>query len=137
MSNPNAHAAHSGALKVFVVENHDDTRWMLTQLLSHWGHAVSSASTMHEALEALPQADPDVVVSDIGLPDGDGWQLMRELHLSHPVYAIAMSGYGMAADRERSAAAGFRHHLVKPMDLDKLEGLLGEAARERSALRGH
>lgn len=106
---------------------------MLGQLLAVMGHEVRSAASMHEALDQLPEANPDVLVSDIGLPDGDGWELMRRLELPHPVYAIAMSGYGMAEDREQSAAAGFRHHLVKPMDIEKLESLLDEAAREREA----
>jgi CheY-like chemotaxis protein len=118
-------------LRIFLVENHDDTRLILSQLLSLMGHEVRSAACMQEALDTLPGVAPDVLLSDIGLPDGDGWELMRRLHLQHPPYAIAMSGYGMEADRERSAAAGYRHHLVKPMDIDKLERLLAEAALER------
>lgn len=122
-------------LRVFVVENHDDSRLMLTMLLSSMGHQVQSAASMHEALGCLPQANPEVLVSDIGLPDGDGWELLRRVELPHEVYAIAMSGYGMAADRERSKAAGFRHHLVKPMDIEQLETLLAEASRERGKRR--
>ncbi|RZI98782.1 MAG: response regulator [Rubrivivax sp.] len=120
-------------MRVFIVENHDDTRNILSMLMSAMGHDVRSVGSMQEALEQLPKADADVLLSDIGLPDGDGWELMRRLHLDHPVYAIAMSGYGMAEDRERSLAAGFRYHLVKPMDIEKLEALLAEAAQERSA----
>ena len=130
MSPENSARAGAGALRVFVIENHDDTRQTLSQLLSMLGHEVRCASSMREALAALPEAEPDVVLSDIGLPDGDGWELMERAHLPLGVYAIAMSGYGMSADKERSAAAGFRHHLVKPMDLVKLEALLDEAARE-------
>jgi CheY-like chemotaxis protein len=118
-------------MRVFVVENHDDSRLMLTMLLSQMGHEVKSAASMQEALDTLPEADPEVLVSDIGLPDGDGWELLQRLHLPHEVYAIAMSGYGMSTDRERSKAAGYRHHLVKPMDIEQLELLLDEASRER------
>lgn len=118
-------------LRVFIVENNDDTRLTLSMLLRVMGHEVRSAATMQEALDKLPEADADVIVSDIGLPDGDGWEMLSRLRLPRPVYAIAMSGYGMAEDRERSQAAGFRHHLVKPMDIEKLETLLEEAARER------
>lgn len=125
--------ARGDPLRVFVVENHEDSRLMLTMLLTQLGHEVTSATSMHEALEALPEADPEVIVSDIGLPDGDGWELM--LQLPHAVYAIAMSGYGMASDRERSKEVGFRHHLVKPMDIEQLETLLEEASRERDAGR--
>jgi len=117
-------------LRVFVVENHDDSRLLLTMLLAQMGHEVTSAATMREALDTMAEADPEVLVSDIGLPDGDGWELLRRLRLPHEVYAIAMSGYGMASDRERSKAAGFRHHLVKPMDIEQLEQLLEEASRE-------
>jgi CheY-like chemotaxis protein len=126
------HSATNAPLRVFVVENHDDSRLMLTMLLSQMGHQVESAASMHEALMALPKADPDVLVSDIGLPDGDGWELLQQVQLPHEVYTIAMSGYGMASDRERSKAAGFRHHLVKPMDIEQLEDLLAEALRERA-----
>ncbi|RZJ07456.1 MAG: response regulator, partial [Rubrivivax sp.] len=118
-------------LRVFIVENNDDTRLTLSMLLRVMGHEVQSAATMNEALDQLPGADADVIVSDIGLPDGDGWEMLSRLHLPRPAYAIAMSGYGMQEDRERSFAVGFRHHLVKPMDIDKLESLLLEAARER------
>ncbi|WP_057298609.1 response regulator [Pelomonas sp. Root1217] len=125
--------SHPSRLRVFIVENHDDTRNTLSMLMVAMGHEVRSVSCMREALDQLPAADADVLVSDIGLPDGDGWELMQRLRLEHPLYAIAMSGYGMAEDRERSLAAGFRYHLVKPMDIEKLEALLAEAARERSA----
>jgi len=124
--------AQTERLRVFIVENNDDTRTILAQLLTAMGHDVRSAASMQEALDELPKAPPDVIVSDIGLPDGDGWELLQRLHLPRPAYAIAMSGYGMAEDRQRSAAAGFRHHLVKPMDIEKLEMLLAEASRERA-----
>lgn len=126
-------AEHSASerLRVFIVENNDDTRITLSQLLAVMGHEVRSASTMKEALAKLPHADADVIVSDIGLPDGDGWEMLQRLRLPRPAYAIAISGYGMDEDRARSLAVGFRHHLVKPMDIEKLENLLEEAARER------
>lgn len=128
-------SAQSRGLRIFIVEDNDDTRAMLSQLIQVMGYDVGSAGSVSEAIRKLPEADPDVIISDIGLPDGDGLDLMRQLPLSHPVYAIAMSGYGTLADRERSAAVGFRHHLVKPMDVDKLESLLAEASRECAAAR--
>lgn len=132
---PDAARAPARGLRVFLVENHDDTRTVLTQLLSEMGHEVRSAASMQEALEALPHADCELLLSDIGLPDGDGWQLLERAHLPAHVFAIAMSGYGMGADRQRSIAAGFRHHLVKPMDIEMLEKLLAEARRERDQRR--
>lgn len=119
-----------GSLHVFVVENHEDTRLSLCMLLEQLGHTVACAATMREALAALPTSGCDVLISDIGLPDGDGWELLRLADLPRPVYAVAMSGYGMNADREKSRAAGYRHHLVKPMALEEIEGVLVEATQE-------
>ena len=117
-------------LRVFVVENHADTREFLTFMLEELGHKVIVADTMSRALRDMPAANCDVLISDIGLPDGDGWQLLARLDLPKPVYAIAMSGFGMTSDRLRSKAVGYRHHLVKPMGLEQLEGILKDAAAE-------
>ena len=122
--NPYADVHPPHALRVFLVENHVDTRESLTMLLESIGHTVLSAETMAEALERLPHGDCDVLISDIGLPDGNGWELLRQVRLPRPIYAIAMSGYGMKADRERSLAAGYRHHLVKPMAPEQIERIL-------------
>lgn len=120
-------------MHIFVVENHADTLKWLSLYLEDLGHTVSSARSMHDALEALPSAECEVLISDIGLPDGDGWELLRRAELPHPVFAIAMSGFGMNADRGKSKAAGFRHHLLKPFQPDELETVLDEAAAELAA----
>jgi CheY-like chemotaxis protein len=120
------------ALSVFVVENHEDTRTLLRLMLEMLGHRVVSARSMREALERLPAADCDVLISDIGLPDGDGWELMRRLQLPRPIYAVAISGYGMSSDRARSRSVGYRHHLVKPYGVERLPEILEEAANECS-----
>jgi len=121
-------------LRIYVLENDTDSRNMLTMLLRSWGHAVDSASTMGEALAHLPSQRYDVLISDIGLPDGNGWQLMDKLRelgtLGNIGHAIAMSGYGMGSDLEKSRAAGYRHHLIKPMDIDHLDRLLLEIINE-------
>lgn len=119
-------------LRVFVVENHEDTRFLLRWLLEHGGHEVFEASTLGEALRTLPDTHSDVLLSDIGLPDGTGWDLIRSLARSRPPYAIAMSGYGRNEDVARSHQAGYRHHLVKPVEPEALERLLAEAAQELS-----
>lgn len=119
---------HPRPLRIFVVENHADTLKYLTMYLEQMGHEVESAKTMNEALDALPNADCDVLISDIGLPDGDGWELLERVKLPHPVYAIAMSGFGMNADHAKSKAVGYRHHLLKPMNPDELDTMLEEAA---------
>jgi two-component system CheB/CheR fusion protein len=119
-----------GGLRVFVVENHDDTRLLLCLLLEQMGHSVAAAATMREALQALATGGFDVLISDIGLPDGDGWELMRRLESRRPRYAIAMSGRGMAGDRARSHAVGYRHHLLKPTGPEQLAEILQGARRE-------
>ena len=117
-------------LRIFVVENHADTREFLVFMLEEFGHHVMVADTMAKALREVPASNADVLISDIGLPDGDGWELLGRLNLPRPIYAIAMSGFGMASDRARSKAVGFRHHLVKPMGLEELETILVQAANE-------
>lgn len=117
-------------LRIFLVENHADTLKYLRLYLEESGHVVQTARDMAEALAALPAADCEVLISDIGLPDGDGWELLRQAKFARPVYAIAMSGFGMNADKLKSRAAGYRHHLLKPFLPDELETMLAEAAAE-------
>jgi CheY-like chemotaxis protein len=129
----NAFVPRPGAkrpMRIFVVENHEDTRFLLCLLLEQLGHTVFSASSLGAALEAMPAAGCDVLISDIGLPDGSGWELMTRLGDDRPPYAIAMSGFGMSSDRQRSLNVGYRHHLLKPVEPNQLERLLDEAADE-------
>ena len=129
MSEP---AAPNRPLRIFVVENHEDTLTALTEYLTLMGHTVLSALTMEGALRALPPAHCDVLISDIGLPDGDGWELLRRARLEPHVYTIAMSGFGLNSDRAKSEAAGYRKHLLKPFLPDDLDIMLAEAAVERA-----
>ena len=99
-------------------------------MLEGLGYTVIVAASMANALRAAARSGCDVLISDIGLPDGDGWELLNRLNLPRPMYAIAMSGYGTVSDRNRSKAAGYRHHLVKPMELEQLESILSCAAEE-------
>jgi CheY-like chemotaxis protein len=117
-------------LRIFIVENHADTLLGMTMYLEQEGHTVLAARSVKEALAALAGAQFDVLLSDIGLPDGDGWELLRRARLPKSVYAIAMSGFGMNADRVRSRKAGYRQHLLKPFDPDELNCILAEAAQE-------
>ena len=120
----------SRALKIFVVENHDDTLVYLSGYLRSCGHQVDCARDMASALEGLEGRRIDVLISDIGLPDGDGWQLMEKVRQGGGAipFGIAMSGYSLPADIEKSHRAGYRHHLVKPFVPDDLDVLLREAA---------
>ncbi len=120
----------SKPLRIFVVENHRDTLEYLQMYLEMFGHTVLTADSMTKALAALPGADCDVLISDIGLSDGDGWRLMHHLQLPRPIYAIAMSGFGMGADQLKSQEAGYRRHLLKPIHPEQLDAALAEAGRE-------
>lgn len=119
-------------MRIFVVENHGDTLDCLAFYLQEIGHTVESACSMAEALEKIPAANCDVLMSDIGLPDGDGWELLQNLGKNRPHYAVAMSGFGRTSDRLKSKAAGYRHHLLKPVTPDQVDQLLEEARQEKS-----
>lgn len=122
--------APRGTLRIFLVENHADTLKYTKMYLEQMGHAVQSARTIAEALDLIPEVNADVLISDIGLPDGDGWELLEKAGRAAPKYAIAMSGFGMYADRSRSLAVGYRHHLLKPFPPEDLDAILMEAAGE-------
>ena len=132
-STPTASPGSRATLRIFIVENHDDTRFLLGLLLEQLGHSVQAVATVSDALDAAGSGDFDVLISDIGLPDGNGWELLTSLGDRAPPYAIAMSGFGMASDRQKSLAAGYRHHLLKPVEPNQLEQLLDEAASEIGA----
>ena len=117
-------------MRIFILENHADTLECFRVYLQSLGHEVFSATTLNEALEKLPKTKCDVLFSDIGLPDGTGWDLVAELKDSIPKYAVAMSGFGMVEDRAKSLATGFRHHLLKPVSPETVEKLLCEAEAE-------
>ncbi len=119
-------------LKIVVVENHDDIRFYLSKYLEQQGHEVESAADMQSALGLLAQGTPDVLISDIGLPDGDGWELLSAL--DPKPFAIAISGFGSSDDFQRSEKVGYRHHLTKPFLPEDLDVLLAEAIRERASL---
>ena len=122
-----------GSLSVFLVENHDDTVRYMQLYLEQLGYQVSVAADMATALREIPNSHCDVLISDIGLPDGDGWQLMEKLRSHRPLFAIAMSGYGTSDDQRKSRAAGYDHHLVKPFIPDALLALLTEAEKAKES----
>ena len=120
-------SAASRSLCILLVENHSDTLRWLTLYLEELGHKVIGVRTLAEARSALARNLCEVLISDIGLPDGTGWELLEEAKLSRPIFAIAMSGFGMNADNARSRQAGYRHHLLKPFKIAELDKFLKEA----------
>ncbi len=120
------------ALRLLVVEDHEATRTVLTRLLTRNGHRVTAASTVREALVCFDAERFDAVVSDLGLPDGSGLDLMRELQRRRPIPGIALSGYGMEDDVRQTKEAGFFAHLVKPVNIGQLRQLLAQVAAPRA-----
>jgi PAS domain S-box-containing protein len=116
---PPAHQAVANGRRILVVEDDHDNAMAIADMLSVHGHAVTLAGSVHEAL-AHSREGFDVVVSDIGLPDGTGRDLIRQLNANGTVRGIALTGYGSARDLARDTEAGFSRHLTKPVDPDDL-----------------
>jgi len=119
--------AERKTMRVLLVEDHEDTNRSLTQLLRRRGYHVQPANSVESALKAAADERFDVLISDIGLPDGSGIDLMEQLRRDHPLFGIALTGFGMEDDLRRSRAVGFQHHLVKPVDLNRLDALIQQA----------
>src|SRR5262249_5116684 len=111
-------------MRILLVEDHEDTNRSLTNLLVRRGYHVQSALTFQSALDISEKEEFDVLVSDLALPDGNGIDLMRKLSSKQPLFGIALTGFGMEADIRRSRDVGVQHHLVKPIDLNKLDALI-------------
>lgn len=113
--------------RILLVEDHEPTLAILARLLRRAGHEVSTANSVGAAIEASSAGKFDVVVSDLGLPDGSGIDLIVRLRTDDPeLQGIALSGYGMEEDLLRSREAGFVAHLVKPVNFDQLVQALRE-----------
>lgn len=110
---------------ILLVDDHRDTLSVLSRLLAARGHTVTTATSCAEATKALNDKT-QLIVSDVGLPDGTGYELIAKVRESTQVPAIAMSGFGMESDIEESRAAGFQAHLTKPVDLPRLLQLIQE-----------
>src|SRR5205085_12442667 len=115
-------------MRILLVEDHEDTNRSLTNLLRRRGYHVQSALNFQSALDLGAKEQFDVLISDLALPDGSGIDLMQKLYSKQPVLGIALTGFGMEDDIRKSYAAGFKHHLVKPIDLNKLDSLIQESA---------
>jgi CheY-like chemotaxis protein len=120
-------------LSILLVEDHPDTAHIMAKLLRAHGHRVRSAASVREALTAAAAEPFDLLISDIGLPDGTGQQLMAELHKRRggggDIQGIALSGFGSEEDIRKSKAAGFAEHLVKPIDFGRLTKVIAEIAK--------
>jgi CheY-like chemotaxis protein len=121
------------SLRIFVVEDHAETARGLAMYLRSTGHEVHVALDVRSARQLSTEIDYDILLCDIGLPDGNGWDLLEELQARRPIKAIAMSGYNTDADRARSKAAGFAEHLAKPLTPDELDNAFTRAMADGAA----
>jgi PAS domain S-box-containing protein len=121
---PAAAPGQESGLRILFVEDHRDTRLSMEMLLRRQNHSVAAASTAQEALELASREKFDVVLSDLGLPDMSGIELMQQLRDRFGLRGVALTGFGMEEDVVRSRAAGFTHHITKPIRLDQLRRVL-------------
>jgi PAS domain S-box-containing protein len=108
-------------LHVLLVEDDDDSRKLIGTMLKRYGARVTSTKTAKEALSVFDGELPDLLISDIGMPDEDGYELIRKLRSAPPdrgglIPAIALTGYASRKDRERALAAGYQQHMAKPVE---------------------
>jgi PAS domain S-box-containing protein len=120
-------------VRILLVEDHNDTADQLVRLLQRDGHSVTRAGDVREARRHLDEACPDgscafdLLVSDLGLPDGSGHDIMREVASRFSMPGIALSGYGMKEDVDASLSAGFCRHITKPVDWAELRAAIDAA----------
>ncbi len=122
-------ASPPGCRRVLVVDDNVDAAEMLGEMLSLAGHVVSVKNDPITALETVQEFQPDVAVLDIGLPGMTGYELaerLRDTASCQSCRLVALTGYGQEQDRRRSARAGFDHHLVKPVDFERLMNILDQ-----------
>ena len=116
-------------LRILLVDDHLDTCAALERLLARRGHRIVAVHDVRSALETALQETFDLVISDVGLPDGTGMELMGRLREARPQRGIAISGFGMNGDLEKSLKAGFSAHLTKALNIEKLEAAIERAMK--------
>jgi PAS domain S-box-containing protein len=115
-------------LRILLVEDHRDTRHALSRLLTHFGHQTLVANNIRSALEVMASQSFDVLLCDVGLPDGSGYEVISQAKRKGAVKAVAITGFGTDEDIRRSKEAGSDFHLVKPVDFDELRAVLNQVA---------
>jgi signal transduction histidine kinase/CheY-like chemotaxis protein len=134
VSEPMPHA--SAPRSILIVEDNDDAREMLRQVLAMQGHRVCEAAYGEAGVQLAAQLQPDVAILDIGLPDIDGYEVARRIRAqsTRPVALIALTGYGQPEDQRRARDAGFDVHLVKPVSVERLDAAIASLVFSSPAL---
>jgi PAS domain S-box-containing protein len=125
-------AEPAASARVLLVEDNVDAADALAMLLEILGHEVQVVHDGVAALDAVQARTPDVMLVDIGLPGIDGFEVARRVRAipsCQHVTLVALTGYGRSEDKERTRAAGFDHHLTKPVEIDALQGLVATLAK--------
>jgi signal transduction histidine kinase/CheY-like chemotaxis protein len=120
-SEPETKKRETKGRHILVVDDHYDTCTGMKMMLERRGYDITLAHTADQAVEKARAQDFDLLISDIGLPDRSGYELMRELHAIKNMRGIALSGFGMEHDVSKARAAGFSEHLTKPINFERLE----------------
>jgi len=129
-ASPTVEAESANRQRIMIVDDNADAAGALGQLLAEQGHIVQVFHEPLAALSAAQQIRPDIAILDIGLPVVDGYELATRLRAQldgSPCRLIALTGYGQASDKRKSRAAGFEHHLVKPVQASDLASLIDRA----------
>jgi CheY-like chemotaxis protein len=128
------HAApRTAPVRILLVEDHDATRQAMSKLLGGLGYAVQTAGTAAEAIALAAKHPVDLVLSDLGLPDRTGYELMDVLRRQYHLTGIALSGFGMEQDQARSLESGFAMHLTKPVTIQALQQAIEHLAAKLGA----
>jgi len=121
-----------------VVDDGTEARELLALMLKEYGAWVTAVASAKEAIVTFKRHRPDVILSDIQMPDEDGYSLIATLRTletrrDHPIPAIAVTAYGSSEDRQRALAAGFQRHIVKPVDAERLAAVVADlVTKDRS-----
>ena len=119
--------------RILLIDDNEDANDSMAALLELLEYSVKTAIDGPSALKVTAQFEPHLILSDIGLPGMDGYELapaLRQIIGARKTVIVAATGYGHASDRARSQAAGFDHHLVKPLDADVLLAFVAKQAAE-------
>ncbi|HSV15218.1 MAG TPA: ATP-binding protein, partial [Tepidisphaeraceae bacterium] len=121
--------------RILLVEDHADTARILARLLHHAGYEAHAVHNIAAALDAAAKQPFDLLISDIGLPDGNGFDLMAQIKSRHGISGIALTGYGMEDDMRRGREAGFVDHVVKPVSIPQLEQVIQRVLQDEQRVR--
>jgi CheY-like chemotaxis protein len=129
-------------LRIIVVDDEPDARDVISRVLSRAGAKTTAVGSVREALAAVTVQKPDLIVSDIAMPDQDGYDLARQLKEmaagnGGAIPALALTAYAREEDRQRCLSAGFEAHLAKPVDPSELLGAVARLSQARRLQEAH